>query len=1040
MYFDFTEALSKKQPKTQVIVQQVGNTGQRTFHIYNIKDMYQAPVLHSHEGINAMKPHKIFFDVDIEMSFSEEFVIKFTQDFISAFQITWNELYSDTILYTVTRDDFIFYTSHGEHKMSFHILALPYLYQMKNCGEMGFFFKTFITNVNPEYKKYYDAGVYSKLKFMRLLGAVKDDRVKVLDENLNSAKVLANHKWSDSLIGETLHNLTVLPELKKKIDVEIDEVNKEMIIHRHEDENILCSEVSDSQESDSEINDFLIKFRNSNYLEGFKFQKLLVMNAEMTQIIFMRTKPSYCILCDRTHESENSLIINVVEKYDSVKSTRDRCFFMTCRRNSDNASKLIHRIGNKTCDDIIVEYVPKTVCDTYDEPTIRDFVKCKTLFIDAPMKMGKTKKLHEFVKANFADPNLNIKILTFRQTFAYAIYEKFSGEGFTLYSDTKGLIDDNRTIIQLESLHRLNIREKHFDLLILDESESIFDQIGSGLFKSFNEAFAVFEFLIKHSAMVICMDAFMSQRTYNIIEQIRGLDNSVTQKNIYQREKDTTMNIYSEYDEWLKNMIDFLDNGKKIAIMCNSKIEARGIKKVLVEKYPQKNIFIYTQDEPQQYVKIEHFRNIDKHWSKYDVLITTPTVSAGVSFEASHYDHVFGYFTDGSCGAETAMQMLGRVRIVKENAVHIFIDYNISYNYPTKIPVIRSLAMNRNRMLTSDYDFSSLSFHYKTNGELQIHNVNYFTIWLENRRIININKTNYLQNMIHLARRSGFKIKICEDNSAGINISDLISDAKKFIIELECNNIAKSNVINEETYMDIHNRLEQLKTCVSEEKARIYAVAAAEKFEYDKYRFIRRYNLDEAEILKIDGKTIHKYNNTRMFLLYVNLNIIAPAYSGEIEIDAVLNASKEVSNFSSYMNSKNIDIFLLNHRVSIDALFCMNSILKIFGWKGIFDDKTSVSAREIYLRGNTNFQKVNRIVADFHTLFNMRQYIVASGCDTDELTDLKQINKFKYAIANMLKKTVNMRLNGDSCKGINKSYRLSKPCDFTYRDNRFHIC
>ena len=80
-----------------------------------------------------------------------------------------------------------------------------------------------------------------------------------------------------------------------------------------------------------------------------------------------------------------------------------------------------------------------------------------------------------------------------------------------------------RLIIQVESLFRMHIEEnKVTDLLILDEVESILSQLGSGLHKKFNASFAMFLWLLKSSKQVVCMDANISNRTYNILSKFRG--------------------------------------------------------------------------------------------------------------------------------------------------------------------------------------------------------------------------------------------------------------------------------------------------------------------------------------------------------------------------------------------------------------------------------------------------------------------------------------------------------------------------------------
>ena len=49
-------------------------------------------------------------------------------------------------------------------------------------------------------------------------------------------------------------------------------------------------------------------------------------------------------------------------------------------------------------------------------------------------------------------------------------------------------------------------------------------------------------------------------------------------------------------------------------------------------------------------------------WNAYQLLIYTPTISAGISFNEKHFDNRHCYFSNMSCSAELATQMIFRVR------------------------------------------------------------------------------------------------------------------------------------------------------------------------------------------------------------------------------------------------------------------------------------------------------------------------------------------------------------------------------------------
>jgi len=62
--------------------------------------------------------------------------------------------------------------------------------------------------------------------------------------------------------------------------------------------------------------------------------------------------------------------------------------------------------------------------------------------------------------------------------------------------------------------------------------------------------------------------------------------------------------------------------------------------------------------------------NVD-NWKNYDVVIYTPTITAGCSFDLPHFDKVCAYFVRKSTSCEQSSQMLFRARHIKDNEIHI---------------------------------------------------------------------------------------------------------------------------------------------------------------------------------------------------------------------------------------------------------------------------------------------------------------------------------------------------------------------------------
>ncbi|CAG8718531.1 19066_t:CDS:2 [Dentiscutata erythropus] len=257
-----------------------------------------------------------------------------------------------------------------------------------------------------------------------------------------------------------------------------------------------------------------------------------------------------------------------------------------------------------------------------------------TLAVRAQMKLGKTKALRTFLDQYFPEESLKdsvIRFVTFRQTFSNSLQEQFPD--FSLYSEIQGDLDTTtypRLIVQIESLHRLKMsaRPEPVDLLILDEVESTLAQFSSGLHKNFVASFAVFQWMLRTARHVICLDANLSDRTFCTLERMRPSRPIHLHWNRFPRAQDDQFYFTMEQASWLRCLYDRVGAGKRVVLPVNSLKEAKTLEACLKEKYPQKNVALYSS-ETLPSVKTKHFGDVHLYWKSLDILIYTPTVSAG---------------------------------------------------------------------------------------------------------------------------------------------------------------------------------------------------------------------------------------------------------------------------------------------------------------------------------------------------------------------------------------------------------------------------
>ena len=456
----------------------------------------------------------------------------------------------------------------------------------------------------------------------------------------------------------------------------------------------------------------------------------------------------------------------------------------------------------------------------YSEPRMRPYELVPTLAVKAQMKLGKTRELKAYLTRNFPAGGLRervVRFVTFRKTFSRSIQREHFGD-FELYSDHSGDLDHvrfPRLIVQVESLHRLPMAAvpEPVDLLVLDEVESILGQFDSGLHRNFTAAFAMFEWMLRTAAHVVCMDANLSDRTLRILELFRGDRPPLFHWNQYQVAAGDTYRFTSDQAVWLDSLFGALRGGKRLVVPTNSLVEAEALVAQIRGLHPEKEVRIYSSRTPPGQ-KERHFADVHTYWAGLDVLVYTPTVSAGVSFELPHFDALYGYFTDASCDVETCRQMLGRVRQLASRE-HVVCLVGRRNNLPTEVADISRLLRDKRTNLYREVNDAGLGFSYGPAGEVVFHESPYYHLWLETARIRNLSRNDFVGRFVAQVAATGAQVSSLEPPADLGAAARLIacrsaqSDARREVRAEDCRAIAEAPDLAPEQVEDVRRLLER---------------------------------------------------------------------------------------------------------------------------------------------------------------------------------------------------------------------------------------
>ncbi|MBV7539074.1 hypothetical protein KW842_25220 [Duganella sp. sic0402] len=287
------------------------------------------------------------------------------------------------------------------------------------------------------------------------------------------------------------------------------------------------------------------------------------------------------------------------------------------------------------------------------------------IYIKAPKGNGKTEFYKELV-ASFPE-SFSVVGLVHRRSLARTVSSRVD---LQCYLDEGDL--SNRLVISVDSLVRFDIENNQpYDILLIDESEQVFRHlIGETTEAQRGKIFRTLIWLVRNAKKIICADADMtSDLTCYVIEKLRGSfqheSNNVTAI-LNQWPSIREIDIYENKYHLISNMFDGINAGEKAYISVATKKLAEEIANVLKELKDKNGneikFLTLTGDTSKEDEAEKFFLNPNAEVTKYDVLISTSTLSTGVSIDVEWFDAVYGIFDSGIYTFQDCDQAISRVR------------------------------------------------------------------------------------------------------------------------------------------------------------------------------------------------------------------------------------------------------------------------------------------------------------------------------------------------------------------------------------------
>ena len=293
---------------------------------------------------------------------------------------------------------------------------------------------------------------------------------------------------------------------------------------------------------------------------------------------------------------------------------------------------------------------------------INDFLSgdIKTLNVLSPYNTGKTTLLTELCN-RFE----RVLFISYRVTLTNNLIGAFQKLGFITYFDERFDFNKNKVICQVDSLPtKLNLGDT-YDLVIIDEIEGVLNHFSSPTLKNPKLVFDFMVNLCADAKKIINLDGDLGARSMTFTEifgDYRMIVNSV--------QKDKKRFILHCDEEVYNNLIrEDLGKGKNICVISMSSKNATYYYNLYKEQYKS---ILYTSTTGDKDKKL--LADVENIWPQYQLVIYSPCIEAGVDFNIEHFDRIYIVLSKNSTSQRGLKQMIHRVRQVKNNKVHTYLN------------------------------------------------------------------------------------------------------------------------------------------------------------------------------------------------------------------------------------------------------------------------------------------------------------------------------------------------------------------------------
>jgi len=329
-----------------------------------------------------------------------------------------------------------------------------------------------------------------------------------------------------------------------------------------------------------------------------------------------------------------------------------------------------------TIESMVSSLFPDAVYHQVDDRAIKDIPtidKGGTLVIQGQKGFGKSKAIRMLKESYFKGKS--IVHINFSRSLAYFSAIKRGKDVHHYAHDEEPLTQDLLEVV-INSLARV---KRPYDVVIIDEVVSVMSSISGSLITDTHRMSVLnaLRRLLVAAKYVIIADAFVEPVTVHFVRTLRGswsplrfIDYTFRPQNGHE------CVVYKTKDEWKTALMMAIGKGLKVVVPCMYRYMVKMLKTDIQRAWPELRVQAYF-DGPGSDDTAGAMKNI-KRWKRCQVLLYSPCITAGCSFEEKHFDTQFFYGVSSpyTGNVQSALQMTSRVRDIKNRDIHVYIDDN----------------------------------------------------------------------------------------------------------------------------------------------------------------------------------------------------------------------------------------------------------------------------------------------------------------------------------------------------------------------------